>query len=245
LLLRLGQAAGGKSRSFIHSCFSVSRSPGCFCSAAAVLALLLGAEAVPLGDSSGEEELGDPQSSASPAERRQLSNCMDLAHLLHERAANWNKELCQEQAVCKGSMELLLHNSLNVPKIVKEDRCHYNEFQKEKCLGKISSGLYGFQTFLEYVEETSAGNAPHPMSILLSIQHLADTLKSMVSSTVTLPDPAAQKVLSAKLREHRRWDATVIKHHILQGFITFMEKTTRTIRVRNMKYTRNFESRRK
>ncbi|KAJ7322398.1 hypothetical protein JRQ81_018685 [Phrynocephalus forsythii] len=102
---------------------------------------------------------------------------------------------------------------------------------KETCLRKLSSGLYAFQTFLEYIEETCM-EVHNTASILPETQRLADNLQLMMNSpdTVTMPLPEIQKVISAKLREQRGWNATVIKHLILKEFTAFMEKTTRAIR---------------
>ncbi|XP_061441661.1 interleukin-6 [Rhineura floridana] len=256
---------------------------GCVFCAAAALMLFLRAEALPVaaGDSSGEEELSDePSARTSPTRSPQLTKSVSLARWLQGRAAGLTKELCEKQNVCKGSMELLALNNLHLPKITPEDKCYYIGFDKETCLGRISSGLYAFQTFLEYLEATSVTNA-HIFGP--SAGHLANTLRSMLKysslkylfsffkvfkfhlwpvilpsalpasnacgscsflalisndvnfqinnpETVTLPDPAAQKILSAKLQENRGWSVTVIKHLILQEFTTFMEKTTRAIR---------------
>ncbi|ETE73768.1 hypothetical protein L345_00393, partial [Ophiophagus hannah] len=101
--------------------------------------------------------------------------------------------------------------------------------QEESCLRKLSSGLYVFRTFLEYIEETTQRS----VSISTGAQHLAETLKSMMNNpeTVSTPPPDTQKTLAAKLREQRAWNMIVTKHFILQAFTLFMETTSRVIRL--------------
>ncbi|XP_070584322.1 interleukin-6 [Erythrolamprus reginae] len=201
----------------------------CFWAAAALL-LLFGAHAFPVGDSSGEEEFGeDPFSRTSAARRVQLNVPTELALWLQGTAATWNQELCKEQNACKGTMEIMAQNNLNLPKIIKEDGCYQPGFQKESCLRKLSSGLYAFRTFLEYVEETTQRS----VSISIGAQNLAETLKSMMNNpeTVSMPSPDTQKILAEKLREQRAWNVIVIKHFILQDFALFMETTSRVIRL--------------
>ncbi|XP_013910174.1 PREDICTED: interleukin-6 [Thamnophis sirtalis] len=138
-------------------------------------------------------------------------------------------QLCKEQNACKGTMEIMAQNNLNLPKIIKEDGCYQPGFQKESCLRKLSSGLYTFRTFLEYIEETTQRS----VSVSIGAQNLAETLKSMMNNpeTVSMPSPDAQKTLAAKLREQRAWNIIVIKHFILQDFTLFMETTSRVIRL--------------
>ncbi|XP_026533820.1 interleukin-6 [Notechis scutatus] len=213
-----------------HSISSfLSLSSGCSWAAAALL-LLFGAHAFPIGDSSGEEEFGeDPSSSTSAAGRVQLNILTELALWLQGTAATWNQELCTEQNACKGTMEIMAQNNLNLPRIIKEDGCYQPGFQKESCLRKLSSGLYAFRTFLEYIEETTQRS----VSISTGAQHLAETLKSMMNNpeTVITPLPDTQKTLAAKLREQRAWNMIVTKHFILQAFTLFMETTSRVIRL--------------
>nr|XP_034986197.1 interleukin-6 [Zootoca vivipara] len=185
---------------------------------------------MPVGDSSGESEFSDDSSARTvPPERLQLQKCVDLARWLQGRAAGLTRELCKKEAACQGKMELALNN-LNLPKITQEDKCFDTGFEKETCLGRLSSGLYAFGTFFEYLEEASVETAE---TFRPSTEHLANTLRSMMNNpeTVTLPDPAAQKILAAKLREHRGWAVTIIKHFILQDFTLFMQKTTRALRI--------------
>ncbi|XP_066485237.1 interleukin-6 [Tiliqua scincoides] len=201
----------------------------CFWAATALMSFL-GTEALPILDSSGEEELSIGSSSSSARTLPDRCPHIQLAHWLQGRAAAWKKELCTEQAACEGSMEMLFQNNLQLPKITKE--CFEMEFDKEKCLRQLSSGLYAFQTYLKYIEASSTDNAQQTSAIWQSTQHLANTLKSMMNNpdTVTMPDPVAQKTLSAKLQEHTGWNATVIKQLVLQSFTSFMETTTRAIR---------------
>ncbi|KAM3821030.1 interleukin-6 [Vipera latastei] len=202
----------------------------CSWAAAALLLLLFGAHAFPIGDSSGEEEFGeDPSSRTSAAGRVQLNAQTELALWLQGTAARWNQELCKEQNACKGTLEIMAQNNLNLPKIIKEDGCYQPGFQKENCLRKLSGGLYAFRIFLEYIEETTQRS----VSLSTGTQHLAETLKSMMNNpeSVSIPSPDTQKTLAAQLREQRAWNMIVIKHFILQDFTLFMETTSRVIRL--------------
>ncbi|XP_015666093.1 interleukin-6 [Protobothrops mucrosquamatus] len=202
----------------------------CSWAAAALLLLLFGAHAFPIGDSSGEEEFGEDPSSRTPAAGRvQLNARTELALWLQGTAARWNQELCKEQNACKGTLEIMAQNNLNLPKIIKEDGCYQPGFQKENCLRKLSGGLYVFRTFLEYIEETTQRS----VSISTGAQHLAETLKLMMNNpeSVSIPSPDTQKTLAAQLREQRAWNMIVIKHFILQDFTLFMETTSRVIRL--------------
>nr|XP_020637801.1 interleukin-6 [Pogona vitticeps] len=205
----------------------------CYFWAATVLLKSFGALGFPVGDSSGDEEFSDvPCARASPVGRPPLHTSAYLAHWLWETAASWNELLCKEQDMCKGSMEIVNQNNLHLPKITPNNGCYEPGFEKETCLRNLSSGLYKFQTYLEYIEEASIDGAHGTTSIWPSTQRLANNLRSMMNNpdTVTMPLPENQKAISAELREQRHWNATVTKHLILQGFISFMEKTTRAIR---------------
>lgn len=52
---------------------------------------------------------------------------------------------------------------------------------QDKCLKKISSGLYTFQTYLEYIQETFTSEKQNVESLCYSTQHLAHTIRQMVS----------------------------------------------------------------
>ncbi|XP_015273481.1 PREDICTED: interleukin-6 [Gekko japonicus] len=205
---------------------------GCLLAAAA-LPLLLGASASPILDSSGEEQFSeDPSSRTSPARDLQLANCKYLAIMLRRKAFTWKEELCKEQTICKNNTEIILQNNLHFPKISVEDECPPRKFNKERCLRGISDGLYVYQAFLEYIEETFVSKEQETAFIWPRTKHLANTLKSMMNTpdTVSTPNPATKEALSTQLRAHTGWNRKVIHYLILQNYISFMEKTVRAIR---------------
>ncbi|XP_067417764.1 interleukin-6 [Emydura macquarii macquarii] len=212
---------------------------GCSIWAAAALTLLLGAGAVPLPDSSGEEELVDDHSRNPLTRSPQLPDCESLAWLLHSRAAKLKDEMCEKFAVCDNSMEMLAQNNLHLPKITEEDGCLLSGFNEEKCLRRISSGLFTFQTYLEYVHETFISEKQKVQSICYGTKHLANTVRQMMKNpdAVITPDPPTQNTLFAKLKTDKKWIEKITIHLILRDFTSFMEKTVRAVRY--LKNTRN------
>uniref|UniRef100_A0A8C8VJU2 Interleukin-6 n=1 Tax=Pelusios castaneus TaxID=367368 RepID=A0A8C8VJU2_9SAUR len=201
--------------------------------AAAALTLLLKAGAVPLPDSSGEEELVDELSRNLLTRSPLLQDCVSLAWLLHSSA------ICEKFAVCESSMEMLASNNLNLPKIKEEDGCLLSGFNEEKCLRRISSGLFTFQTYLEYVQETFISEKQKVESIYYGTKHLANTMRQMVKNpdAVSTPDSPSQNTLFAKLKTNKKWIEKITIHLILRDFTSFMEKTVRAIRY--LKNSRN------
>ncbi|KFV75380.1 Interleukin-6, partial [Dryobates pubescens] len=149
-------------------------------------------------------------------------------------------QMCEKFTVCENSMEMLLRNDLNLPKVTEEDGCivelyltlsPFSLFQ-DKCLRKISSGLYTFQTYLEYIKETFASEKQNVESLCYSTEHLAHTIRQMVTNPdeVMIPDPATRESLRAKLRTSKSWIEKITTHLILRDFTSFMEKTVRAVR---------------
>nr|XP_056713061.1 interleukin-6 [Euleptes europaea] len=204
----------------------------CLCVAVA-LPLLLRASASPIPDASGEEQFSeDPSPSASPARDFQLlQNCKLLALELRRKAFACKAELCKEQTICKNNTEIP-RNNLCFPKLTVEDGCPPHRFDKERCLRGISSGLYAYQAFLEYIEETFTSKEQEAAFIWMRTKHLANTLKSMMDTpdTVTIPNLFTKEALSTQLRVQTGWNRNVIHYLILQDYISFMEKTVRAIR---------------
>lgn len=147
--------------------------------------------------------------------------------------------MCEKFTVCENSMEMLVQNNLNLPKVTEEDGCLLAGFDEarnrslsrpkpgssfgpapkaaepktcahsllptcpyrqrsaearseleltfspfsfqEKCLKKLSSGLFTFQTYLEYVQETFTSEKQKVESLCYSTKHLATTIRQMVS----------------------------------------------------------------
>ncbi|XP_049654873.1 interleukin-6 [Accipiter gentilis] len=201
-----------------------------------LLLLLPRAAAAPLAaDSSGEAE---PEEAAG--RRAALPDCVRLARLLHARAAQLQEEMCEKFTVCKNSMEMLAQNNLNLPKVTEEDGCLLAGFDEDKCLRKISSGLFTFQTYLQYIQETFTSEKQNVESLCYSTEHLANTIRQMVVNPdeVIIPDSATQESLRAKLKSNKNWIEKITTHLILRDFTSFMEKTVRAIRY--LKNTRSF-----
>ncbi|KAF1512071.1 Interleukin-6, partial [Eudyptes chrysocome] len=150
-------------------------------------------------------------------------------------------QMCEKFTVCENSMEMLVQNNLNLPKVTQEDGdlLTFLSFQ-DKCLRKLSSGLYTFQTYLQYVQETFTSEKQNVESLCYSTEHLARTIRQMVINPdeVIIPDSATQESLRAKLKSDKTWIEKITTHLILRDFTSFMEKTVRAIRY--LKNTRSF-----
>ncbi|NXO88878.1 IL6 protein, partial [Certhia brachydactyla] len=150
-------------------------------------------------------------------------------------------QMCEKFTVCQNSMEMLLHNNLNLPKVTEEDSdfLTFLSFQ-DKCLRKISSGLYTFQTYLKYLQETFISENQNVESLSYSTEHLAHTIRQMVINPeeVVIPDAATQESLHTKLKSTKAWTEKITIHLILRDFTSFMEKTVRAVRY--LKNTRSF-----
>ncbi|NXT89620.1 IL6 protein, partial [Anhinga rufa] len=150
-------------------------------------------------------------------------------------------QMCEKFTVCENSMEMLVQNNLNLPRVTEEDGdlLAFLSFQ-DKCLRKISSGLYTFQTYLKYVQETFASEKQNVKSLCSSTEHLAHTIRQMVinPSEVIIPDSATQESLHARLKSNKTWIEKITTHLILRDFTSFMEKTVRAVRY--LKNTRSF-----
>ncbi|XP_065522380.1 interleukin-6 [Lathamus discolor] len=208
----------------------------------AVLPLLLllllpraAAAPLPAADSSGEAELEE-----AAGRRAALPDCERLARLLHARAAQLQEEMCKKFTVCENSMEMLIHNNLNLPKVTEEDGCLLTGFSEDKCLRRISSGLYTFQTYLQFIQETFTSEKQNIESLCYTTEHLAHTIKQMVINPdeIIIPDSATQASLRAKLKSGKTWIEKITTHLILRDFTSFMEKTVRAVRY--LKNTRSF-----
>uniref|UniRef100_A0A8C0Z7M5 Interleukin-6 n=2 Tax=Cyanistes caeruleus TaxID=156563 RepID=A0A8C0Z7M5_CYACU len=149
-------------------------------------------------------------------------------------------QMCEKFTVCQNSMEMLLHNNLNLPKVTEEDGCLLAGFNEDKCLRKISSGLYTFQTYLKYIQETFISENQNVESLSYTTEHLARTLRQMVINPeeVIIPDAATQESLHTKLKSIKSWTEKITIHLILRDFTSFMEKTVRAVRY--LKNTRSF-----
>ncbi|XP_009947693.1 PREDICTED: interleukin-6 [Leptosomus discolor] len=149
-------------------------------------------------------------------------------------------QMCKKFTICGNSMEMLVQNNLNLPQVTKEDGCLLAGFNEDKCLRKISSGLYTFQTYLQYVQETFTSEKQNVEWLCYSTEHLAHTVRQMVinPSEVIIPDSATQESLRTKLKSNKTWVEKITTHLILRDFTSFMEKTVRAIRY--VKNTRSF-----
>ncbi|KAM6282929.1 interleukin-6 [Porphyrio hochstetteri] len=211
-------------------------------SAALPLLLLLllpraAAGPLPAADSSGEAELED-----TAVLRTAPPDSVRLAWRLHDQATQLQKEMCEKFTVCQNSMEMLVQNNLNLPKVTEEDGCLLVGFNEDKCLKKISSGLYTFQPYLEYVQETFTTENQNVKQLCRSTRHLAHTIRQMVMNPdeVIIPDSATQESLRTELKSNKTWIEKITTHLILRDFTSFMEKTVRAIRY--LKNTRSFSA---
>ncbi|NWY72276.1 IL6 protein, partial [Erithacus rubecula] len=150
-------------------------------------------------------------------------------------------QMCEKFTVCQNSVEVLLRNNLNLPRVTEEDGdfLTFLSFQ-DKCLRKISSGLYTFQTYLKYIQETFTSEHQNVESLSYSTEHLARTIRRMVINPeeVFIPDAATQESLHTKLKSTKAWTEKITIHLILRDFTSFMEKTVRAVRY--LKNTRSF-----
>uniref|UniRef100_A0A8D2MXF6 Interleukin-6 n=1 Tax=Zonotrichia albicollis TaxID=44394 RepID=A0A8D2MXF6_ZONAL len=143
--------------------------------------------------------------------------------------------MCEKFTVCQNSMEMLLHNNLNLPKVTEEDGCLLAGFNEDKCLRKISSGLYTFQTYLKYIQETFISENQNVESLpILSFSQVINP------EEVIIPDAATQESLHTKLKSTKAWTEKITIHLILRDFTSFMEKTVRAVRY--LKNTRSFSA---
>ncbi|XP_010113662.1 PREDICTED: interleukin-6 [Chlamydotis macqueenii] len=151
-------------------------------------------------------------------------------------------QMCEKFTVCQNSMEMLVQNNLNLPKLTEADGCLLTGFPEDKCLTKISSGLYKFQTYLEYIQETFTSEKQNVESLYYGTGHLAHTLRQMVINPdeVIIPDLATQESIRTKLRSSKAWIEKITIHLILRDYTSFMEKTVRAIRY--LIYTRSFSA---
>ncbi|KFO10008.1 Interleukin-6, partial [Balearica regulorum gibbericeps] len=153
-------------------------------------------------------------------------------------------QMCEKFTVCENSMEMLLQNNLNLPKLTEEDGCLLAGFNSlsflDKCLKKISSGLYTFQPYLKYVQETFTSEKQNVELLCRSTERLAHNIRQMVINPdeVIIPDSATQESLRAKLKSDKTWIEKITTHLILRDYTSFMEKTVRAIRY--LKNTRSF-----
>ncbi|NWR97105.1 IL6 protein, partial [Motacilla alba] len=150
-------------------------------------------------------------------------------------------QMCEKFTVCQNSMEMLLHNNLNLPKVTEEDGfCRLKRTVEDKCLRKISSGLYTFHTYLKYIQETFISENQNVESLSSSTEHLARTIRQMVINPeeVIIPDAATQESLHTQLKSTTDWTEKITIHLILRDFTSFMEKTVRAVRY--LKNTRSF-----
>ncbi|NXA96192.1 IL6 protein, partial [Melanocharis versteri] len=150
-------------------------------------------------------------------------------------------QMCEKFTVCQNSVEMLSHNNLNLPKVTEEDGfCLLKRTVEDKCLRKISSGLYAFQTYLKYVQETFISENQNIESLSYTTEHLARIVRQMVINPeeVIIPDADTQESLHTKLKSTKAWTEKITIHLILRDFTSFMEKTVRAVRY--LKNTRSF-----
>ncbi|CAI5771401.1 interleukininterleukin-6 [Podarcis lilfordi] len=158
----------------------------------------------------------------------ETSTVINLAASLKQKATEWDQELCAAEGACKPRRDFQPEFNIRLPKINKEDKCSPDDgFEKETCLRGLSSGLYQFRVFLEYLQESlSISETPPVKYIWPTTENLASSLMSMMqnSKTVTPLDPDNADFYSKKLASYSNWQKILIQHVILQKYISFMEK---------------------
>ncbi|NXQ77874.1 IL6 protein, partial [Quiscalus mexicanus] len=150
-------------------------------------------------------------------------------------------QMCEKFTVCQNSVEMLLQNNLNLPKVTEKDGFYLlKRTVEDKCLRKISSGLYTFQTYLKYIQETFISENQNVKLLSYNTERLAHIIKQMVINPeeVIIPDAATQESLHTKLKSTKAWTEKITIHLILRDFTSFMEKTVRAVRY--LKNTRSF-----
>ncbi|XP_069504436.1 interleukin-6 [Ambystoma mexicanum] len=200
------------------------------------LALLVPSiHASPVPDSSGEEEPSDA--------RQETPKYESLALLIQSEAALLKEELCTKHFVCDNSMESLLENNLNLPKINREDGCFKQGFRKEKCLRKITNSLLGFETYLSYVEETMGIESKKVESIKYKTKHLTELLLALMrkpnAEGVTPGTPGTPENRQTRPQAKDTWTQKVTARLILRDFILFIQKTVRAVRFLSTSGARN------
>ncbi|XP_043922030.1 interleukin-6-like [Protopterus annectens] len=173
-------------------------------------------------------DFGGPQ----PLDFSSLSgNCLLIARRIWSLSVILKTQLCDVDLVCDTSMAMILHNSVQFPKISKEDGCYASDFNKQKCFRKIASGLYVYLPYLQLVQNAFAGEEKKIENIQHTTKHLADVIKMALNNTSNVKemDKNQQTVLES-LPSDQEWTRKLTIRFILTDFANFMEKTIRAVR---------------
>uniref|UniRef100_A0A803VAI9 Interleukin-6 n=1 Tax=Ficedula albicollis TaxID=59894 RepID=A0A803VAI9_FICAL len=158
-------------------------------------------------------------------------------------------QMCEKFTVCQNSVEVLLRNNLNLPKVTEEDGCLLAGFNEARnpLRSRHFELLSDFLTFLSFqdkclrkISKTFTSENQNVESLSYSTAHLARTIRRMVINPeeVIIPDAATQESLHTKLKTTKDWTEKITIHLILRDFTSFMEKTVRAVRY--LKNTRSF-----
>lgn len=150
---------------------------------------------------------------------------MNLATWLKHVATEWDKELCEKSGGCECQGDDHPNFPFGIPEITAADRCQpEHAFDKETCLRALASGLFHMEVFVKYIEQTLVSEQP-PTYSWITAKHLANTLKSLMEDpeTVTYPDEQVKDSYSQMLASYTDFRTVVIKHLILQGYISLLE----------------------
>ncbi|XP_069772146.1 interleukin-6 [Narcine bancroftii] len=180
--------------------------------------LILHASASPLPEFSGDSEA----LSETSQDLREL-NLEPLAlHIWRVAGELRNRQLCDFFSMCDGIMSSLQMYNMQLPQLVKKDRCYWRAFKKKTCLTKIVKSLHEYQQYLLFVKQESEDkNLVDAM--LVSMKNLVDILQSKIHyqhQDAFIPDTLSLSV----------WNKQVKIHVILRNFVLFMESTIRALR---------------
>ncbi|XP_043921437.1 interleukin-6-like [Protopterus annectens] len=175
---------------------------------------------------------GDSHWNSAPGFSLLFPDWISLAQLIHDKSDYLRTQLCDKDAVCDNSMGILLQNNLTLPRITVEDGCYGSNFNKEKCLQKIATGLYLFRPYLLFVQDTLVTEEKEAKKLVQTTKHLADAVNLVIkhiteTQTVTAEIP---KTILEALPSEKVWIQKVTSRFILQNFIIFMEQTIRALR---------------
>ncbi|XP_043921438.1 interleukin-6-like [Protopterus annectens] len=173
---------------------------------------------------------GDSHWNSAPGFSLHFPDWISLAQLIHDKSDYLKTQLCDKDAVCDNSMEILLQNSLALPRITVEDGCYGSNFNKERCLQKITSGLYLYLPYLHFVQDVLDNEQKQVKSLVPTTKQLATALMINSNNKAEETDKNAQKTLLEALSSEKLWVQKETSRFILRDFTIFMQKTIRAVR---------------
>ncbi|XP_048464386.1 interleukin-6-like [Rhincodon typus] len=143
-----------------------------------------------------------------------------------------DRQLCGFFFLCDGDMSSLQMHNMQLPQLVKRDRCFRRAFQKKKCLVEIVKGLDEYKKHLLVVNEWIQDETQQVDLLLVSMKNLADllTFQNKVQENITHQH---KEIFTPDKLPNSVWDKQLKIHVILRNFALFMESTVRAIRFMN------------